>query len=97
MLHAYLRDRLNNHEAKLIIYDSAKHYLESHGLNTSNINIEKLQSQYDVLLARKETASDVLKRTRKDKDKLPEQLQNLEHYLESDTRTPPHKNSNLER
>jgi len=94
---AYLRDRRNNHEAKLIMYDSAKRYLESHGLSTSNINIEKLRSQYDALLARKETASDALERTRKDKDKLQEQLENLEKYLGDDITIQPEKNKKNER
>lgn len=76
------------------MYDSAKRYLESHGINTSNINIEKLQSQYDALLARKETASDVLERTRKDKDKLQEQLQNLENYIDSNIITQRGKSNN---
>lgn len=46
---AYLRDRRNNHEAKLILFDSAKRYLTAHGINPDEMNITALNHQFRIL------------------------------------------------
>lgn len=75
------RDRRNNHEAKLILFDSAVKYLQTHGLNPANINLSDLNNRFNDLDAKKASTISTLETARDDISAMESDLENLQKHF----------------
>lgn len=78
---AYLR----RHETELILHDGAENMLKRFGIDTKNLDIEKLRSDYDALYSKKQDLQGTYKSAEKEAANLKRKLDNLNQYLD---RTP---------
>lgn len=78
---AYLRDRRNDHEAKLIIYDSAVRFLKEHGINPQTMDLEKLKQKFQQMELQKSQILSTWEGAHSDISQMELQLENLEKYM----------------
>lgn len=78
---AYLRDRRNDHEAKLIIYDSAVRFLKEHGINPKTMDLEKLKQKFQQMELQKSQILSTWEGAHSDILQMELQLENLEKYM----------------
>lgn len=70
-----------NHDMQLILYDGAVNELKRHNINLKNLDIEKMNSNYQVLWDKKEQLKKAYKSADKDIADMQKQLENIEQYL----------------
>ena len=75
---AYLR----RHETELILHDGAENMLKRFGIDTKNLDIEKLRSDYNSLYSKKQTLQKTYKSAEKETADLNRKLANLNQYLD---------------
>ncbi|HBI59832.1 MAG TPA: rlx protein [Lachnospiraceae bacterium] len=75
---AYLR----RHETELILHDGAENMLKRFGIDTKNIDVEKLRSDYNALYAKKQALQKTYKSAEKETADLNRKLNNLNQYLD---------------
>ena len=75
---AYLR----RHETELILHDGAKNMLKRFGIDTKNLDLEKLRSDYNALYSKKQTLQKTYKSTEREAADLKRKLDNLNQYLD---------------
>ena len=75
---AYLR----RHETELILHDGAENMLKRFGIDTKNLDIEKLRSDYNSLYSKKQTLLKTYKSAEKEAADLNRKLDNLNQYLD---------------
>lgn len=78
---AYLR----RHETELILHDGAENMLKRFGIDTKNLDVEKLRSDYNALYSKKKDLWKTCQSAEKDIVALTRKLDNLNQYLD---RTP---------
>ena len=78
---AYLR----RHETELILHDGAENMLKRFGIDTKNLDVEKLRSDYNALYSKKQALQKTYKSAGKETADLNRKLDNLNKYLD---RTP---------
>ena len=80
------KDRyLRQHETELLLHDGAENMLKRFGIDTRNLDAEKLRSDYNVLYSKKHTLQNTYKTAEKELAGLNRKLDNLNQYLD---RTP---------
>ena len=80
------KDRyLRQHETELLLHDGAENMLKRFGIDTRNLDVEKLRSDYNALYSKKQTLQNTYKTAEKDITGLNRKLDNLNQYLD---RTP---------
>ena len=75
---AYLR----RHETELILHDGAENMLKRFGIDTKNLDVEKLRSDYNALYSKKQTLQKTYKSAEKETADLNRKLGNLNQYLD---------------
>ena len=75
---AYLR----RHETELILHDGAENMLKRFGIDTKNLDVEKLRSDYNALYSKKQTLQKTYKSAEKEVADLKRKLDNLNQYLD---------------
>ncbi len=75
---AYLR----RHETELILHDGAENMLKRFGIDTKNLDVEKLRSDYNALYSKKQTLQKTYKSAEKEAAELKRKLDNLNQYLD---------------
>ena len=75
---AYLR----RHETELILHDGAENMLKRFGIDTKNLDVEKLRSDYNTLYSKKQTLQKTYKSAEKEVADLKRKLDNLNQYLD---------------
>ena len=75
---AYLR----RHETELILHDGAENMLKRFGIDTKNLDVEKLRSDYNALYSKKQTLQKTYKSAEKEAADLNRKLDNLNQYLD---------------
>ena len=70
-----------NHDMQLILYDGAVNELKRHNINLKNLDIEKMNSDYQVLWDKKEQLKKAYKSADKDIADMQKQLENIEQYI----------------
>ena len=75
---AYLR----RHETELILYDGAENMLKRFGIDTKNLDVEKLRSDYNALYSKKQTLQKTYKSAEKETADLNRKLDNLNQYFD---------------
>lgn len=75
---AYLR----RHETELILHDGAENMLKRFGIDTKNLDVEKLRSDYNALYSKKQTLQKTYKSAEKEAANLNRKLDNLNQYLD---------------
>ena len=75
---AYLR----RHETELILHDGAENMLKRFGIDTKNLDIEKLRSNYNSLYSKKQTLQKTYKSAEREAADLKRKLDNLNQYLD---------------
>ena len=75
---AYLR----RHETELILHDGAENMLKRFGIDTKNLDAEKLRSDYNALYAKKQALQKTYKSAEKETADLNRKLDNLNQYLD---------------
>ena len=75
---AYLR----RHETELILHDGAENMLKRFGIDTKNLDIEKLRSDYNSLYSKKQTLQKTYKSAEREAADLKRKLDNLNQYLD---------------
>lgn len=70
-----------NHDMQLILYDGAVNELKRHNINLKNLDIEKMNSDYQVLWDKKEQLKKAYKSAEKDIADMQKQLENIEQYI----------------
>ena len=75
---AYLR----RHETELILHDGAENMLKRFGIDTKNLDVEKLRSDYNALYSKKQTLQKTYKSAEKETADLNRKLANLNQYLD---------------
>lgn len=75
---AYLR----RHETELILHDGAENMLKRFGIDTKNLDIEKLRSDYNSLYSKKQTLQKTYKSAEREAADLNRKLDNLNQYLD---------------
>ena len=75
---AYLR----RHETELILHDGAENMLKRFGIDTKNLDIEKLRSNYNSLYSKKQTLQKTYKSAEREAADLNRKLDNLNQYLD---------------
>ena len=80
------KDRyLRQHETELLLHDGAENMLKRFGIDTRNLNVEKLRNDYNALYSKKEILRKTCQSAEKDAAALTRKLDNLNQYLD---RTP---------
>ena len=80
------KDRyLRQHETELLLHDGAENMLKRFGIDTKNLDVEKLRSDYNTLYSKKETLRKTYQSAEKDITSLTRKLDKLNQYLD---RTP---------
>ncbi len=80
------KDRyLRQHETELLLHDGAENMLKRFGIDTRNLNVEKLRNDYNALYSKKEILRKTCQSAEKDAAALTQKLDNLNQYLD---RTP---------
>ena len=80
------KDRyLRQHETELLLHDGAENMLKRFGIDTRNLDVEKLRSDYNALYSKKQTLQNTYKTAEKEITGLNRKLDNLNQYLD---RTP---------
>ncbi|RKJ63628.1 relaxase/mobilization nuclease domain-containing protein [Roseburia sp. 1XD42-69] len=75
---AYLRC----HETELILHDGAENMLKRFGIDTKNLDVEKLRSDYNTLYSKKQTLQKTYKSAEREAADLNRKLDNLNQYLD---------------
>ncbi len=75
---AYLR----HHETELILHDGAENMLKRLGIDTKNLDVEKLRSDYNSLYSKKQTLQKTYKSAEREAADLNRKLDNLNQYLD---------------
>ena len=75
---AYLR----RHETELILHDGAENMLKRFGIDTKNLDVEKLRSDYNTLYSKKQTLQKTYKSAEKEATDMKRKLDNLNQYLD---------------
>ena len=75
---AYLR----HHESELLLHDGAENMLKRMGIDTKNLDVDKLRSEYNVLYSKKEVLQNTYKSVEKEINALGRKLDNLNQYLD---------------
>lgn len=75
---AYLR----RHETELILHDGAENMLKRFGIDTKNLDVEKLRSDYNSLYSKKQTLQKTYKSAEREAVDLKRKLDNLNQYLD---------------
>ncbi|MCI8820886.1 MAG: relaxase/mobilization nuclease domain-containing protein [Clostridia bacterium] len=75
---AYLR----RHETELILHDGAENMLKRFGIDTKNLDVEKLRSDYNALYSKKQALQKTYKSAEKEAAELKRKLDNLNQYLD---------------
>ncbi len=75
---AYLR----RHETELILHDGAENMLKRFGIDTKNLDVEKLRSNYNSLYSKKQTLQKTYKSAEREAADLNRKLDNLNQYLD---------------
>lgn len=70
-----------NHDMQLILFDGAVNELRRHNINLKNLDIEKMNSDYQVLWDKKEQLKKAYKSADKDIADMQKQLENIEQYI----------------
>ena len=77
------KDRyLRQHETELLLHDGAENMLKRFGIDTRNLDIEKLRSDYNALYSKKEALRKTCQSAEKDAAALTRNLDNLNQYLD---------------
>ena len=77
------KDRyLRQHETELLLHDGAENMLKRFGIDTRNLDIEKLRSDYNALYSKKEALRKTYQSAEKDAAALTRNLDNLNQYLD---------------
>ena len=77
------KDRyLRQHETELLLHDGAENMLKRFGIDTRNLDAEKLRSDYNVLYSKKHTLQNTYKTAEKELAGLNRKLDNLNQYLD---------------
>lgn len=76
---------LRQHETELLLHDGAENMLKRFGINTKNLDVEKLRSDYNALYSKKQALQKTYKSAEKEISDLNRKLGNLNQYLD---RTP---------
>lgn len=80
------KDRyLRQHETELLLHDGAENMLKRFGIDTKNLDVEKLRNDYNTLYSKKETLRKTCQSAEKDVTSLTRKLDKLNQYLD---RTP---------
>ena len=80
------KDRyLHQHETELLLHDGAENMLKRFGIDTRNLDVAKLRSDYNALYSKKESLRKTCQFAEKDAVALTRKLDNLNQYLD---RTP---------
>ena len=80
------KDRyLRQHETELLLHDGAENMLKRFGIDTKNLDVEKLRSDYNALYSKKQALQKTYKTAEKESADLNRKLDNLNQYLD---RTP---------
>ena len=83
------KDRyLRQHETELLLHDGAENMLKRLGIDTKNLDVEKLRSDYNTLYSKKTELQKTYKSAEKEHSALTRKLDNLNQYLD---RTQPPK------
>ncbi len=75
---AYLR----RHETELILHDGAENMLKRFGIDTKNLDVEKLRSDYNALYSKKQALQKTYKSAERETADLNQKLDNLNQYLD---------------
>ena len=75
---AYLR----RHETELILHDGAENMMKRFGIDTKNLDVEKLRSDYNALYSKKQALQKTYKSAEKEAADLNRKLDNLNQYLD---------------
>lgn len=94
---AYLRDRRNDHEAKLIIYDSAVRFLKEHGINPKTMDLEKLKQKFQQMELQKSQILSTWEGAHSDILQMELQLENLENTWVNRKKEEPAKSKSAEK
>ncbi len=73
---------LRQHETELLLHDGAENMLKRFGIDTRNLDAEKLRSDYNVLYSKKHTLQNTYKTAEKELAGLNRKLDNLNQYLD---------------
>jgi len=77
------KDRyLRQHETELILHDGAENMLKRLGVDTKNLDVEKLRNNYNALYSKKQTLQKTYKSAEKEIANLNQKLDNLNQYLD---------------
>ena len=76
---------LRQHETELLLHDGAENMLKRFGIDTKNLDVEKLRSDYNSLYSKKQALQKTYKTAEKESADLNRKLDNLNQYLD---RTP---------
>lgn len=83
------KDRyLRQHETELLLHDGAENMLKRFGVDTRNLDIEKLRSDYNSLYSKKQALQKTYKTAEKETADLKRKLNNLNQYLERTPKLP---------
>lgn len=76
------KDRyLRQHETELLLHDGAENMLKSLGIDTKNLDVEKLRSDYNTLYSKKTELQKTYKSAEKEYSALTRKLDNLNQYI----------------
>ncbi|GFI45358.1 hypothetical protein IMSAGC019_00669 [Lachnospiraceae bacterium] len=77
------KDRyLRQHETELLLHDGAENMLKRLGIDTKNLDVEKLRSDYNTLYSKKTELQKTYKSAEKERNILAQKLNNINLYLE---------------
>ena len=77
------KDRyLRQHETELLLHGGAENMLKRFGIDTRNLDVEKLRSDYNALYSKKENLRKICQSAEKDVAALARKLYNLNQYLD---------------
>ena len=77
------KDRyLRQHETELLLHDGAENMLKRFGIDTKNLDVEKLRSDYNALYSKKQALQKTYKTAEKESADLNRKLDNLNQYLD---------------
>ena len=77
------KDRyLRQHETELLLHDGAENMLKRFGIDTKNLDVEKLRSDYNALSSKKQALQKTYKTAEKESADLNRKLDNLNQYLD---------------
>lgn len=77
MMSRYLRQ----HETELLLHDGAENMLKRLGIDTKNLDVEKLRSDYNTLYSKKTELQKTYKSAEKEYSALTRKLDNLNQYI----------------